>query len=157
MTQKLKNSDTISIDDKDAKILNELISNAKIPLRDLAKKLSISFITVRNRIKRLESQGIIKGYTIKIDYEKLGYGTHVLIEIRISKGKLIELEQKIGKHPNVYVVYDTTGEFDATIVGWFNSTRQMDAFLKKIQSYEFVERTNTKLILHSIKEEEMKL
>ena len=55
----------------------------------------------------------------------------------------------------MFAIYDITGTFDAVILARFKSTRQMDAFLKKIQSYEFVERTETKLILKTIKEGSM--
>lgn len=147
----------MEIDEYDQKILNELSENAKIPLRALAGKLNISFVTVMNRIKRLEKAGVIKGHMTLIDFEKLGYDTHVLIEIKISKGKLFELEKKIARSPNVCSVYDTTGEFDATVFAKFRSTRAMDAFLKKIQTFDFVERTNTKLVLNVIKEGQMQL
>lgn len=147
----------MELDKYDESIINELVDNAKIHLRDIAKKLNISFVTVMNRIKRLEENGIIKGYTSKINYDTLGYGVNVLIEIRISKGKLFELEKRIAKNPNVYAVYDTTGEFDATIFARFRTTRAMDDFLKKIQTFDFVERTNTKLVLNIIKEEQVRL
>jgi len=147
----------MKIDMLDEKIINELTENAKIPLRKLAHKLKVSFVTVMNRIKKMEKEGIIEKYIAKINYEKLGYDVHVCIDVRISKGKLLELEKKIASNPNIYLVYDTTGGFDATVIGLFRSTRVMDAFLKKIQTYDFVERTNTKLILNTIKEEQIKI
>lgn len=147
----------MKIDKLDEKIINELTENAKQPLRKLATKLKVSFVTVMNRIKHMEKEGIIEKYVAKINYEKLGFGVHVLIEVRISKGKLFELEKKIAYHPNIYLVYDTTGDFDTTVIGFFKSTRAMDDFLKKIQTYDFVERTNTKLILNTIKEEQIKI
>jgi DNA-binding Lrp family transcriptional regulator len=148
---------TVKIDKYDEKIINELISNAKIPLRKLAQKLGISFVTVMNRIRKLEKFDIIKGYQAEVSHEKLGYGVHILMEVRISKGKLFELEKKISKSDNVYAVYDITGEFDAIILAKFKSTRTMDVFLKKVQTYDFVERTNTKLILNTIKQKQIML
>ncbi|MBI2576198.1 Lrp/AsnC family transcriptional regulator [Candidatus Woesearchaeota archaeon] len=147
----------IEIDDTDQKILNELLVNAKAPLRKIASTLRVSFVTVMERIKRMEEQGVILGYTPRINYETLGYGVNVQIEVRISKGKLIELEKKIAKSPNVSAVYDTTGDFDATIIAKFKTTRGMDNFLKHIQTFDFVERTNTKLILNTIKEEQIRV
>jgi len=147
----------MKLDKYDEKILNELINNAKIPLRKLALKVNLSFVTVMNRIKKLEKQGIIKKYSTKISYQKLGYDTFVIIEVRIAKGKLFELEKKIANSPNVYAVYDTTGEYDAMVLAKFRSTRGMDIFLKKIQTFDFVERTNTILVLNTIKEGEIRL
>jgi len=152
-----QNTDSVKIDRHDEKIINELIDNAKTPLRKLASKLKISFVTVMNRIKRLEKEGVIQKYSAKIDYSKLGFEIPVIIEVRISKGKLFELEKKMASSPNIYAVYDTTGEFDATIIGRFRTTRAMDNFLKKIQTYDFVERTSTKLILNTIKENQIRL
>jgi len=98
-------------------------------------------------------EGIIKKYTTKLDYEKIGYDVEVIIEIRISKGKLFEVERKIAMHPNVFAVYDITGAFDSLVLARFPTRRQMDHFLKKLQTYDFVERTETKLILNTIKDE----
>jgi len=147
----------MKIDKYDERIINELLDNAKMPLRELANRIKLSFVTVMNRIKKLEKEKIIEKYEAKVDYDKLGYGTHALIEVKIAKGKLFDLEKKIARSQNVYAVYDTTGEFDATIIGRFRSTREMDNFLKHIQTFDFVERTNTKLILNTIKEEQMKV
>jgi len=147
----------MKIDSIDEKIINELAGNSKITLRQLAGKLGISFVTVMNRVRKLEREGIIEKYAARVNFDKLGYDTHIVIEIRISKGKLFELENKIAKSPNVYAVYDITGEFDAIVIGRFRSTRSMDNFLKKIQTYDFVERTNTKLILNTIKEDQIRI
>lgn len=157
MTNDINKYKMADLDKIDEKILSELVDNAKIPLRELGMKVGVSFVTVMNHIKSLEKEGIIQGYCTKINYDKLGYDIHTLVEIRISKGKLFELEKKIAKLPNVYAVYDTTGEFDATILAKFKNTRQMDSFVKQIQTYDFVERTNTKLILNTIKEKSIRL
>jgi Lrp/AsnC family leucine-responsive transcriptional regulator len=75
----------MKIDRTDEKLINEMIHNSKISLRELSSKLGVSFVTVMNRLKKLEEEKIIEKYTSKINYEKLGYNVHVLIEIRIAK------------------------------------------------------------------------
>lgn len=139
----------------DKKILNILVENSRLSLRQISKKIKVSAATVMHRIRKLEKSGAIKKYTTKLDYEKIGYDVEVMIEIRVSKGKLFEVERKIAAHPNVFAVYDVTGAFDAVILARFPTRRQMDNFLKKLQTYEFVERTETKLILNTIKEEDV--
>ena len=143
------------ISDIDKEIINNLILDSRLSYRKIAKKLKVSVATIMHHVKRLEKERIIKKYTTKIDYEKLGYDIEVLIDIKISKGKLFLVEKKIASNPNVFAVYDTTGEYDATIFTRFKNRRKMDNFLKKIQTYDFVERTHTKLILNTIKEEQM--
>ena len=109
-----------------------------------------------NRVNALNKE-IIKKYTAVLDYEKLGYDAEVIIEVRISKGKLFEVEKEIANHPNVFAVYDVTGDFDAMILARFDSRRKMDAFIKKLQTYDFVERTNTRMILNTIREKQVKV
>jgi Lrp/AsnC family transcriptional regulator, regulator for asnA, asnC and gidA len=147
----------MQIDELDKKIINTLIENSRLSYRQIAQKLKKSAATVMHRIDRLEKEHIIKKYTTEIDYDKLGYDIPVIIELRILKGKLFEMEKKIAKHPNVSLVYDTTGELDATMIARFKTRRAMDNFIKEIQTYDFIQRTNTKLILNTIKEENMKL
>ena len=143
----------MELEKTDKNILNILIDNSRLSLRQIAKKANVSVATVMHHIKKLEKEGVVKKYTAKLDYEKAGYDVEVMIEIRISKGKLFEVERKIAVHPNVFAVYDITGAFDALVLARFPTRRQMDNFLKKLQTYEFVERTETKLILNTIKDE----
>ena len=142
-------------DDVDKKIINALIVDSKLSYRDIGKQVKVSVATAMNRVKRLEKESVIKRYTTIIDYDRIGYDVEVLIEVRISKGKLFKVEKEIAHHPNVFGVYDITGDFDASILARFKNRKGMDAFLKKIQTYDFVERTNTRIILNTIKEKEI--
>jgi len=141
----------------DEKILNILIENSRLSCRQIAKQLKVSVATVASRIKKLENEKIIRKYTALLDYERLGYDVTVLISMRISKGKLFEIEKKIATQPNVLAVYDHTGPFDATVLARFKSRLLMDKFLKKLQSFDFVERTETMLILNTFKEGTIKV
>ena len=140
------------IDELDKKILNLLLEDSRSSYRKISRILKVSPATIMNRINNL-NKDIIKKYSVLLDYEKIGYEIEVIIELRISKGELIEVEKKIATHPNVVAVYDITGDYDAVIIAKFKNRKTMDSFLKKIQSYDFVERTFTKFVLHTIKEE----
>lgn len=140
------------MDNIDTKILNTLCSNSRLSFRQIAKKHGISTGTVMSRIRAMEKSGIIKKYSALLNYEKLGYDITVIIEMKILKGKLFEVENKISTHPNVKAVYDVTGDSDAVVVATFRNRREMDKFVKKIQTYDFVERTETKLVLNTMKE-----
>src|SRR3989344_2212043 len=143
-------------DELDKQIMNLLLENSRLSYRQIAKKLKVSAATIMNRTKLLEKGGVIKNYTISIDYEKVGFDIEAIIEMRISKGKLIEVEKKIATNPNVFAVYDITGDFDAIILARFENRRKLDTFLKKIQTYDFVERVFTKIILNTLKEQQLK-
>ena len=145
------------IDDRDRQILNILLENSKLSYREIGQKVKLSAVTIMNRIKELEKNKIIKAYTAELDYEKLDYDVQVVIHMRIAKGRLFDVEQKIAVLKGVYAVYDVTGNFDAIIVAKFKSRRLMDLFLKKIQTFDFVERTETNIILNTIKEKNISI
>ncbi|MBI4918735.1 Lrp/AsnC family transcriptional regulator [archaeon] len=145
------------IDDIDTRILNVLLDNSRLSYREIAKNISVSVATVMHRVNRLEKEKIIKKYTAVLDYEQLGYDVEITVHMKIGKGKLLELEQKIARINNVCAVYDVTGKSDAIIVARFKNRRSMDTFLKKIQTYDFVEITETSFILKTIKEEFLKI
>ena len=141
------------LDTIDRQIVNFLIDDARLSSRDIARRIKVSPATVLKRIQRLEKERLISKYTIGVRYARIGYEMQVIIDLRIAKGKLYEVENKIAFHPNVFAVYDTAGPFDAIVIAKFRTRRELDAFLKKIQTYDFVERTETKLLLKTIKEQ----
>ena len=145
------------LDNKDRNILNELMENSRQSYRQIAKKVGVSVATVMHKVNRMKKEGVIESFTTKVNYDKLDYDIHVLIDVRISKGRLFEIEGKVAKNNNVYAVYDNTGHFDATILAKFKNRSLMDAFLKKLQTHDFVERTETKLILSTIKDDFIKV
>jgi Lrp/AsnC family transcriptional regulator, regulator for asnA, asnC and gidA len=147
----------MTTDKTDNEILAILLENSRLSYRQIAKKMKRSVVTVLNRMKAMEEEGIIKGYIVDLDYEKLGYEMSVMVHMRISKGMLPEVERKIASIPSVYAVYDVTGEFDAVVLAQFRSRTAMDSFIKKVQKMEFIERTKTELILNKVKEDRMNI
>ena len=140
------------VDDLDKEILSMLNQDSTKKLRPIADNLKRSPTTINKHKEELEKSGIIKGYTINIDYEKLGYDIIALIELTIAKGKMIEVEHEIAKNPHIFGVYDITGEYDAVILARFKTRKALNVFVKHLNSYEFVVRTNTHLVLNIIKE-----
>jgi DNA-binding Lrp family transcriptional regulator len=100
----------------------------------------------------MEEDGLIKGYSVILDHERLGYQLTVVTEITVSKGRLVETENEIAKIPNVCGVYDVTGLTDAIIVAKFKSREDLGAFTKKLLSLPYIERTNTHVVLTTVKE-----
>jgi len=139
-------------EDIDLTILGILSENSRENFNQIAKTLKKSPVTIKKHIEELEQQGVIKGYGIDIDFEKLGYNIIATIEITVSKGKMIEVENEIAENPNVFGVYDITGDYDALIFARFKTRTELSAMIKKLHSSPYVERTNTHLILNVIKE-----
>lgn len=143
----------MSIESLDRAILGEYLRDARQSYREIARKVGVSPGTVLSRVKKLEQAGIIKGYAVLVDPEKLGYELTVLTEITVSKGKLVEMEREIAKLPYVCAVYDVTGLTDAIVVARFHNREELNRFTKTVLAMPFVERTNTHLVLTTVKED----
>jgi len=141
------------LDETDVEILKALTLDARLSSRQIAKQCGVSIGTVLSRIKRMENEGIIRGYSALLDQEKLGYELTVVSEITVSKGRLLEVENEIARLPNVCCVYDVTGLIDAMIVAKFHNREELGKFTKRLLAIPFVERTNTHVVLTSIKED----
>jgi len=141
------------VDEIDAKILKTLTANARLSSRQISKQCNMSVGTVLSRIKKMEQEGIIRGYSILPDHEKLGYELTVVTEITVSKGRLLEMENEIARFPNVCSVYDVTGLTDAMIIAKFKDREELSKFTKHLLSLPFVERANTHVVLTTIKED----
>ncbi|MHC1564665.1 MAG: Lrp/AsnC family transcriptional regulator [Candidatus Hecatellaceae archaeon] len=141
------------MDEIDYRILEELLKDSRQSFREIARNVGVATGTVLARIKNMEKEGIIRGYTASLDHEKLGYELTVVVEITVSKGKLLEVDREIAKNPNVCAVYDITGLTDAIIVAKFKTREELSKFTKSILAIPYVERTNTHLVLTTIKED----
>ena len=140
------------LDETDFKILDALLDDARLSSRQIADRVGVSVGTVLSRIKRMENEGIIKGYSAIVDHERLGYELTVVTEITVAKGKLLDVEREVAKIPNVCCVYDVTGLTDAIVVAKFKSRKDLSDFTKWLLSLPYVERTNTHLVLTTVKE-----
>jgi DNA-binding Lrp family transcriptional regulator len=143
----------MNLDDTNVKILKALSEDARLSSRQVAKQCDVSIGTALARTKKMEEEGIIKGYTVLLDQEKLGYELTVVTEITVSKGRLLEMENEIARMPNVCCVYDLTGMSDAAIIAKFKSREELSRFTKHLLSLPYVERTNTHVVLTTIKED----
>ena len=143
----------MQLDETDVKILKVLAVDARLSSRQIAKQCGVSIGTALSRIKRMENEGLIRGYSALLDQEKLGYELTVVTEITVSKGRLLEMENEIARLPNVCCVYDVTGLLDAVIIAKFKTREELGKFTKRLLSMSYVERTNTHVVLTTIKED----
>jgi DNA-binding Lrp family transcriptional regulator len=148
-----KESNAKQVDHTDVKLLRSLMEDARLSSRQTARKVGVSVGTVLARIKKMERDGVIKGYSAVLDHEKLGYELTVVTEITVSKGKLLEMEKQIGRIPNVCAVYDVTGSTDAIAIAKFRNRKGLSDFTKGLLAMPFVERTNTHVVLATVKED----
>lgn len=141
------------IDETDRRILLELLRDCRKSYRAIARRAGISVGTVLSRIRRMEKSGVIRGYAAILDHERLGYQLTVLAEITVFKGKLVEMEQAISKLGGTCAVYDVTGLTDAVVIAKFHSREELSRFTKGLLAMPFVDRTNTHVVLTTVKED----
>lgn len=141
------------MDKLDHQIIHALNTNARKSFRYIAKELKVSLSTISNRVKRLENDGIIERYIPVVNKEKIGYDLTAAINIKLTHGKLIEVQEKISKDTHVSAVYDITGDWDSLVIAHFKDRRDLNSFIKRILSIENVERSNTQLVLNIVKDE----
>jgi DNA-binding Lrp family transcriptional regulator len=141
------------MDEIDERILKNLLVDARSSARQLALKLGMSTVTILSRIKKLEKQKIIKGYTSTLDHEKLGYDLTAIIEIIAKKDKITQVEDKLSEMENVCAVYDITGSTDTLLVAKFKGRGELSKFVKDLASIPNVENTITHVVLNTVKED----
>ncbi|MEM3670688.1 MAG: Lrp/AsnC family transcriptional regulator [Thermoprotei archaeon] len=135
----------------DRKLLAKLQTNARVTNRELAKELGVSSVTVAKHLQKLEREGYIQKYIAVLSPDKLGYSIEAAVEVSVVGGHIVEIEQELSRYPNVYAVYDVTGETDVLLLTRFRTREDLSSFVKKVLGMPNVVRTNTRLILTTVK------
>ena len=143
----------MNLDKTDEKIIKHLLVDARQSARQLALKLDMSTVTVLSRIKKLEKEKIIHGYTAIIDHEKIGYSLTAIIEIIAKNDKVVDIEKEISKFENVCGVYDITGTTDTVIIAKFKERDELSKFVKSLATIPNVVNTITHVVLNTAKED----
>lgn len=141
------------IDETDQGILMLLQEDSRLSFNKIASKLGISVGTAFNRIKSLEDEGVLKQYTILVDYSKLGFTMTAIVLIQAEGTHLVDVENEIADMKNVVSVYDITGDYDIAIVVRFKDRTELNAFVKKLLSMPYIKRTVTNVALNVVKED----
>ena len=143
----------MELDELDLRMLGLLLENGRLSCREMARILGVSTGTVSKRLKRLEASGLVRGFTVLLDHEKLGYEITAVTAITVSGGKLLEVEREIAKLPGVCAVYDVTGPVDVIVIAKFKSRQDLSRFTKSLLAMPHVERTCTYVVLTTVKED----
>lgn len=143
------------LDDTDKKILRELVSDNKQSTKELSQKVNLSITPVHERIKKLENSDYIIGNTALLNYEKLGYGTMVILQVKILKhqhesfDKFISL---INSLDEVVEAFFVAGEYDAIVKVILKDMDDYQKFiLEKFAHNSFIESVRSYFKLRHIK------
>ena len=119
-----------SIDSLDMKIIKAFQHDARTPIVKLAREVGVNEATVRKRVEKLIKNGIIQKFTVVLDYHKLGRVIKAFVGLRVQPAKLKEIVDHLSKHPDIMVLYRTSGDTDIIIEVIFEKMEDLNAFLE---------------------------
>ena len=136
------------LDEIEHQILDMLIENTRVPFTDIAKKLLISAGTVHVRVKKMEDAGLIKGSSLILDYNKLGYSFIAYVGIYLENTSQVQfVVERINDIPNVTVAHITTGKFNIYAKIRAKDTNDAKDIIFKLDDIEGVYRTESMISL----------
>ena len=140
------------LDDTDRNILNLLIQDAKMPYTEIARKVNVSGGTVHVRMARLEEIGIVQGATLRIDFQKLGYGVNAFLGIYLLKSSVYSsVVEQLRDIPEVVNIHFTTGAYGVFARLMCRDTQHLrDVLHDRIQPIDGIERTETLISLEEV-------
>jgi DNA-binding Lrp family transcriptional regulator len=143
----------MNLDKTDRAILQALLEDSRASQRELSRIVGVAQGTITNRLKKLESQNIIQGYSVVLDPESVGWSMTIMAGLRIAKGKMIDVQQKIAADPRVFSVYDVTGDWDSMVLARVRDRADLDNLTKTVFTLEGVTRSFTHVVLNTVKED----
>ncbi|MEE1961296.1 MULTISPECIES: Lrp/AsnC ligand binding domain-containing protein [Flagellimonas] len=144
------NNNSVKIDGIDKKILRFLMEDARKPILEIARSIGISGAAIHQRLRKLESSGLLAGSKFIVNPRVLGYTTMAYIGIFLDKAMSNPMAVKeLEKIPEVLECHYTTGNWSILIkVLCRDNEHLMQVLNKKIQQIEGVSRTETFISLN---------
>lgn len=145
-------SRTYELDDTDRRILNLLMQDAKLPYSEIARQLHVSGGTIHVRMTRLEELGIVRGATLDLDLQKVGYGIQAFLGIFLLKSSFCDsVIAQLRGIPEVVSVHFTTGSYNLFArLACRNTQHLRNVLHDQVQQIEGVERTETLISLEEV-------
>jgi Lrp/AsnC family leucine-responsive transcriptional regulator len=122
-------------DDIALQILTELKANARISYRELGEMVGLSAPAVADRVKRLERDGVITGYTIVTDQAALGYPIQAIIRVMSSGTNASAIDQLANDAPEVVECNRVTGSESHVIRAWFRDVQHIGHLGERLWQY----------------------
>ncbi len=143
----------VELDEVDWKIINALKKDSRLSARELAKRTKISSATINRRVRRLEDSGVIEGYTLALNQEKLGKETIAYLLIRTKPGAdYTSMMNDIVKHDEVEDIGAIAGDFDIILKVRTSNMKELDKFIfEYLRKFPDVTQTQTLMVFRGWK------
>ena len=140
------------LDNVDYAILNCLKENARMTSSEIGKKINLSVSAVIERIKKLEKNQIIQGYTVSINQAKMGNGLIAIMEVSLEHPKYYDAFADMIQHnPNIQSCYYRTGEFDFILNIYTDSADSLEKIHRNIMNMAGIQASKTHFVLKVVK------
>ncbi|WP_251328825.1 HTH-type transcriptional regulator Lrp [Haloplanus pelagicus] len=136
----------------DAKLINALLGDGRASLRSLAEELDVSVTTVSNHLRDLEDEGVIEGYTPRVNYDALGYDVTAILQLKVEGSALPGITESLRDQKQMVSVYEVTGDYDVIAVGKFRDTDGMNEQIKTLLTDADIRESNTSVVLNAVVE-----
>lgn len=137
------------ISSQDQKLLGLLRQNARASITDLARALHVSRSTVQNRIRRLETSGVIRGYSVQLGGEFAASQVEAHVSIKVVQKLTNRTNAALEELNQVTQLFSVSGEYDLIAIVQARSLEELSAVLDEIGNLEGVERTNSAVVLET--------
>jgi Lrp/AsnC family transcriptional regulator for asnA, asnC and gidA len=137
------------LDGIDKQILGMLLDDSRIPLSHISQEVGISSPAIRERMRKLEQEGIIKGFSTIVDYKKLGLALTAFIGLIMDESKCCQEDVffELEKIPRVLEAHFTNGEEDILVKVVTENTETLVDLLGQMNAIDGVNRTKTMIAL----------
>lgn len=143
----------VKIDDIDREILRMLQDNSRVAFKRIAEKVGVSEATIFVRVKNLRKKGVIKRFTVIVSPELLGKSLTAFVLINSEPKKLESVLETLSDMDDVYEVYDVTGTYYVIAKIRTENKESLAKIIDRIGMIDGVTRTETAIVLKSVKEE----
>lgn len=142
------------MDRLDYDILDCLKENGREKASMISEKVNLSVSAVTERIRKLEQQGVIRGYTALTDKKQLGMGMIAIMEISLEHPKFYDgFTKLVAETEEIASCYYLTGDFDFVLKIYASDSEHLEGIHRKIKSIKGVGNTRTHITLKTVKEE----
>lgn len=140
------------VDERDLLIIDILQENARTPYTEIAARLNVGESAIRKRVKALEEEGVIEGYTIVVNPAKLGYNSISLVGLDVEPTHFLDVAIRMTEFPEVKFVATSTGDHMIMTEIWLKDGRELGKFIaEKIGKLEGVHRVCPAVIMEKLK------
>ena len=135
------------MDDIDSRLIDALREDARAPTTALARALGLSRTTVQSRLERLERQGVIAGYTVRLSEAHERGQIHAYVMMTVSHKQAASVTAAIRRLPAVRTLQSVSGPFDLIAGAVTPTVAEMDVLIDALGALDGVERTTSSIVL----------